>query len=269
MFKFFKYLYFGLALTIFLGACSNSYQKVLNSADNEYKFEMAKSYFNNSDYFKALPIFEELLNVHKGTDKAEKIYFYYAYCHYGQSDYLIAAYHFKNFAITYPSSKYAEESQYLFAYCHYLMSPKASLDQTNTHKAIEAFKLFVTLFPKSEKIPECNAYIDELRIVLQQKDFEAARLYLKLEYYEAAKLSFENLLIDYPDFRNKEEASFLAIKSYYLYALGSIQEKQKERFTFVKGMYQKFIGKYPSSAFTKDLKNINANCNRNLNKLNI
>ena len=76
-------------------------------------------------------------------------------------------------------------------------------------------------------------------------------------------------MIDYPDFKHKEEASFLAIKSYYLYALGSVQEKQKERFTFVKGMYQKFIGKYPSSAFTKDLKSINANCNRNLNKLNI
>lgn len=269
MFKNITYIFFVITSMIVISACSNNYQNVLKSSDNDYKFEKAKSYYNDGEYFKALPIFEELMNVHKGTQKAEKIYFYYAYCHYGQNDYLLAAYHFKNFAITYPSSTYTEESQYLFAYCHYLMSPKSTLDQTNTHKAIEAFQLFVTLYPTSEKVEKCNNYIDELRITLQKKDFEAAKLYLKLEYYKAAKISFENLMLNYPDFKQKEEASYLAMKAYYKYALGSVQEKQKERFTFVVGMYQKFMGKYPKSQYIKEVETIYINTNKNLNKLNI
>ena len=74
---------------------------------------MAKKYYNKKDYFKALPLFEELLNIYKGTKSVEKVYYYYAYCYYGQGEYLMAAYHFKNLANTYPNGKFTEESHYM------------------------------------------------------------------------------------------------------------------------------------------------------------
>ena len=256
-----------IACILLTTACNNSYQDILNSENADFKFEKAKEFYNRKDYYKAQPIFEELLNVHRGTKKAEKIYYYYAYCHYGQSDMITAAYHFKNFAVTYPASDFTEEAQYMWAYCYYQMSPKPSLDQTNTIKAIEAFQLFTTLYPTSEKVAQCNNFIDEMRLTLQQKDFMSAKLYLKLEFYEAAKIAFETLLRDYPDFKNKEEARFLALKAYYLYASNSIEEKQKERFTFVVSMYEKFLQRHPQSSYTGEAEKIAETSRKYLNKI--
>jgi outer membrane protein assembly factor BamD len=268
MFKFIGNIMLCCILVFGFQSCGEQYQDVLKSTDNDYKLERAMFYYEEQDFYKALPIFQELMNLERGTEKAEKIYYHYAQCHYRMNEVMLAAYHFKNFAITYPNSQYTEESQYLFANCYYRISPVSSLEQTNTIKAIEAFQLFVTLYPNSDKIKECNDKIDELRLILQEKDFETAKLYLKLEYYEAAKLSFESLIKDYPDFKQKEEAAYLAMKAYYKYAYNSVQEKQKERFTFVIPMYNKFLGKYPESKFLPEVKSIFENTNKQLDKLN-
>ena len=50
-------------LTLFL-SCSN-YQKLLKSTDFDNKFESAVSYYDNSDYSRALPLFEDLLELLK------------------------------------------------------------------------------------------------------------------------------------------------------------------------------------------------------------
>ena len=70
--------FFRLTIVIFLtcvsiGSCKQSYQKVLKSNDLDYKYEMAKKYYNKKDYYKALPLFEELMNIYKGTKNIEKI----------------------------------------------------------------------------------------------------------------------------------------------------------------------------------------------------
>ena len=69
----------------------------------------------------------------------------------------------------------------------------------------------------SIKADECNRLIDELRDKLQTKDYQIARLYLKMNKYEAAVHSFDNLLTDYPDTRYREDAMFYTIQSHYYY----------------------------------------------------
>ena len=113
------------------------------------------------------------MNIYKGTKSVEKIYYYYAYCFYGQGEYLMAAYHFKNLANTYPNGEYAEECNYMYAYTQYVLSPLPSLDQTYTLKAVEAFQLFINLYPSSEKVSLCNDYNDKMRATLIQKDTTA------------------------------------------------------------------------------------------------
>ena len=111
-----------LVLGYLLPSC-NSYQKVLKSEDLEYKYEQALKYYENEDYYKALPILEELITIYKGTKKVDQIYFYYADAQFKQDNYLIAAYHFKNFSNTYSHSQYAEEALYLHALSYFRVSP--------------------------------------------------------------------------------------------------------------------------------------------------
>ena len=122
-------------LSVALSSCSN-YQKLLKSTDYETKYTEAVKYYYAQDYYRAYPLFEELITIFKGKTKAEKTYYFYAYCQYGLGEYELSAFHFDNFVRTFPNSEYAEECMYMNAYCYYVDSPGYSLDQTNTAKAI-------------------------------------------------------------------------------------------------------------------------------------
>ena len=224
-------------------------------------------YYDEKAYFKAAPLFEELITVYKGTRDVEKMYYYYAYCQYGQEDYILAAYYFKNFVNTYPKSQYAEDAQYMYAFCYYLQSPGKNLDQTYTYKAIDAFQLFTNKFPESDKINQCNEYIDKLRYKLQEKESENAKLYYKLGYYKAAQIAFKNLLLDYPDLSNTEEINFLKLKSCYLLAENSIASKKETRYNSAIDTYKRFTDKYQESTYAKEAEDIYLSAVKNLKKI--
>lgn len=259
-------LYMGISL--FFVSCRSEYQKALRGTDINKKYELAKFYYNKKDYFRALELLEELVNVYRGTEDAENIYYYYSYCHYGLKDLIAARYHFKTFAETYPKSKYAEECRFMSAYCYYLESPEYSLDQGNTYKAIEALQLFINIYPQSERVKECNELIDKLRYKLEVKSYMNAKLYYNIGDYKAAIYSFKNSINDFPDTPYKEEMDFLTIKSGYLYAKNSIQDKKSERFLETIDYYQKFVDSYKESKFIKEAQDIYNSCRRELELLN-
>lgn len=234
-------------------SCNNNYQKISKGSDPEAKLNLAKELYEKGDCAKALPLFEEIIPVFKGTKSIDDLYYQYADCHFQQGEYLLAAFHFKNIYDSYPLSPYAEECLYMNAYSYYMLSPEYNLDQTNTEKAIEYFQLFINTYPESEKIQECNQFIDNLRQKLETKDFKGANLYLRTGHYRAAATAFANLLRQYPDTKYAEEASFLEVKSYYLYAVNSIPEKQLERFQEARKSYDDFVYRYKDSKFIKDV----------------
>ncbi len=236
--------------------CKSEYQKTLKGNDISKKYELAKKYYNKKDYFRALELLEELVNVYRGSDQAEDIYYYYAYSYYGLKDLTTARYHFQNFAETYPRSKYAEECRYMTAYCYFLDSPDLTLDQENTYKAIENLQLFINLYPKSERVAECNQLIDRLRNKLETKSFLNAKLYYNIGDYKAAIFAFRNSLNDFPDSQFKEEMEFLTIKSSYLYAKNSVEIKKSERFLETIDYYQNFVDSYAGSKYIKEAQEI-------------
>lgn len=265
MFKFKRYLLV-LVVISFLLSCSK-YQKILKSPDASVKYDAAIAYYNKKDYFRALPLLEELVNLYKGTQKAEKVYYYFAYTNYGLGDYATANFHFDNFTKTYPNSEYTEECYYMSAYCSYLDSPVSSLDPTNTIKAINELQLFVNKYPNSSRIPECNRLIDELRFKLEKKAFDNAKLFYNLEDYKAAIVSFKNVIKDYPDTRFAEESMFLIMKTYYLYAGKSVEEKKEERYKAVVEAYLPFIDTYPKSKYLREAESMYVAAQKELKKL--
>ena len=141
------------AIFALLVSCSD-YQRVMKGKDYDAKFDMALKYYNKKNYYKAFPLFEELMAIYRGTAKAERTYYYYAYCNYYSGDYESAAFDFDNFTRTFPNSEYAEECSFMHANCFYEDSPGYSLDQTNTFKAIEQLQLFADRYPHSSRLPK-------------------------------------------------------------------------------------------------------------------
>src|SRR6201996_4422900 len=219
-----------IVLILAVGSCKSKFEKLKASNDYAKKYREAIRLYNKREYSKALELFETLVQRYRGQSQAEDLYYYYAYTNYKLRDYTSARYHFKTFADTYPSSSRAEECRFMSAYCYYLDSPIFSLDQENTTKAIEALQLFINLYPKSDRVAEASKLIQNLRDKLEEKSYANSKLYLTISDYQAAVISFNNTLRDYPDTKYAEELEFLIIKAQYEYAYHSREYTQPERY---------------------------------------
>jgi outer membrane protein assembly factor BamD len=248
-------------------SCSH-YSRVQKGRDMDAKLELAIKLYDKGSYYKALPLLEELITVYRGTKKAERTYYYYAYTNYRLGDFESAAYDFENFAKTYPSSEFAEECAYMHAYCFYENSPDYNLDQTSTIKAINELQLFADRHPRSNKLDQCNRLIDQLRNKLELKSYSNAQMYYEMDSYKAAITSFKNLLHDFPATQFKEDAMFRILKSSYLFAENSIEEKKAERFEEAVNSYAQFISAFPDSKLKDKADDILASTQKKMSKLN-
>ncbi len=252
-----KHFFTGLLVILLLNSCSD-YGKLIKSKDLGLKYKRAIEYYNNEDYIKAYPLFEELITVYRGTKKAERLYYYYAYCEYYLGDYVMAGHHFKEFTRRFPTSKYTEECQFLNAFCYFKNSPISSLDQTNTIIATRELQLFANLYPGSTRLDSCNHLIDILRNKLEKKAFDNAYLYYHMRDYKSAIQDFENMIKDYPDTKYKEECMFLIIKSNYQLALKSVDAKKIARLDNTIKAATKFINQNIQSQYLDEVRNIQA-----------
>jgi outer membrane protein assembly factor BamD len=207
------------------------------------------------------------LSIYKGTGKAEDVLYYYAWCKYYLKDYLTAAFYFNDFANQFPNSKKAEQSQYMYGFCFYKDSDPWYLDQTSTKKAIENLQFYLKANPGSSRVDSCNLLMSELREKLAKKSFEQASLYLKIGYHKSAIESFRHMLEEYPDSRQKEEASFKQFIASVLYAEESVFEKQKKRYLEAISYYRKFVDKYPSSSFIQEAEEYYVKVNKAITRL--
>ena len=66
--KIFSYILV-ISMLLFIWACKHN--KVLKSTDLTFKYEMANKYFEDEEYYKAMPLLEELIPIYRGTEKAE------------------------------------------------------------------------------------------------------------------------------------------------------------------------------------------------------
>jgi outer membrane protein assembly factor BamD len=255
MFKTQRSLIAGLLSIVLLTAaigCKSKFERLKASNDNAKKYQEAVKYYNKKDFGKALELFDDLAPKYRGRVEAEDLFYFYAFANYKLKDYTSARYHFKNFADTYPTSARAEECRYMAAYCFYLDSPNATLDQENTTKAIESLQLFINLYPKSERSVEAGKLIQTLHEKLEEKAYRNARLYYDVGDHLSAVMAFNNALRDYPDTKYAEEMEFLIIRSQYLYAKGSQEYKQEDRFGQAITYADQFSEKYPNSKYVKE-----------------
>jgi outer membrane protein assembly factor BamD len=258
-----------LAVTACILASCDRFNRILKSSDYDLKLTKAKQYYDKEEYAKSSQLYEELIPVVKGTDKAEEVYYYYTWSEYNLGDYILGQYHFKNYTRQFPASKHAEECYYMNAYCFYLTSANYKLDQTSTKNAIKEFQSFADLYPESRKIDSCNMMMDKLRAKLEKKDYEIIKQYYKLSDWKAAIVATKIFIKEYPGSNYNEEMYYLTINSYYLLALNSIPSKKEERLDGAIENYVKFLDLYPNSSYlsrAESVYNSSKRIKENLNK---
>jgi len=240
----------------------------MKSTDPEYKLRMAEQFFVKKKYSKAQLIYEDIMPYYRHLQGFEDIYYKYAYCAYYQQDYQNAENLFKTFLEIFPNSTRAEEFDYMRAYSYYKQSPKAELDQTNTVKAIGQLQAFINTHPGSARNKEAYEIIATLRVKLEVKDYQSAKLYYDLGQFRAAGVAFSSLLNTFPDSQKADEYKLMIIKSYYKFAELSVEEKKRERYEQVITECNEFNDRFPESKLSKEVDQFLNLCNNNLKNLN-
>ncbi|MCL4483118.1 MAG: outer membrane protein assembly factor BamD, partial [Bacteroidetes bacterium] len=78
------------------------------------------------------------------------------------------------------------------------------------------------------------------------------KLYYDLGDYRASVISLSNSLKEYPDSKYREELMFYLLKSKYLLAENSIEEKKRERLNSELDEYYTFVDEFPKSKYRKE-----------------
>ncbi len=259
---------FVLLASMLLFSCSK-FAKIQKSNDYDYKLQKADEYYTKKSYNNAQMLYEDVFPAMKGTPKFEDIYYKLSYCCFYQKDYLNAENYFKGFVEVFPSSNRAEECDYMRAYCYWKQSPIVELDQTNTAKTVGLMQSFINIHPNSSRVKDAGSIIDACRVKLEDKDYKSAELYYKMGMYKSAATAFSVLSDNYPDSQKGDGYKLMVIKSYYEYALNSIEEKQKERFEKVLNECGDFTDRYPDSKLVSEVENYKKQATSNLKKNSI
>jgi outer membrane protein assembly factor BamD len=237
-------IFYILLIAITLGSCS-SYQKALKSEDVSVKYDVATKMYEAGKYNKAIRLFEQIAPTYRGKPAAEKMFYMYAQSYYKTKQYYSAGYQFESFASSYPKSEKSEEAAYLGAESQSNLSPRYSLDQVDTNKAIDKLQNFINMYPNSSYLPQANERVKVLREKLEKKAFEIAKQYHTIggytRDYSAAIKALDNFIADYPGTPFKEDALYYRFDSAYILAINSIENKKRERLDFAKGAYTALI----------------------------
>jgi outer membrane protein assembly factor BamD len=232
-------------------SCSR-YERLRKSTNYELKYKKAFEYYHKGDFVHAGQLFDDIVNIYRGTNKGDTVAYYQAMSYFKQRDYLNASVYFSTHFKNAPQSPFAEEAEYLTGYCYYKQSPRPELDQDVTMAAIEAFQMFMIHHPNSQRKEESLLYLAEMQDKLVDKSYLTAKLYYNLSQYKSSIIALNNSLSDYPDTKYREELMYLLLKSSYLLAENSVTAKQKERYQSTVDEYYSFVGEFPESKYARD-----------------
>ncbi len=255
---------FVIVLLVAIAACSK-FRKLERSEDWRVKYEAGQKYFAKKDYYHTSILFEQILPIVRGLPEGEKVEFYLAYCQYYQRTYLLASNQFKVFYETYGRSQLAEEAYFMYAYSLFISSPDAQLDQKSSVEAMGAMQTFLNQFPGSQFSDKATEVVSNCQQKLEKKEFDNAHQYLKLRYYQAAVVAFNNFKKTFPDSKYLEEITYLKVLAQFKLAQQSVLSKQMERYTSTVEYYRELVDGYPNSNYLKEAERLYATSMNQIN----
>lgn len=239
-----KQIIAGLFLMVLFFGCSGSKDTMMMSPEEGLAYAM--ELYDDEDYQYSQKEFQSLVLQYPGSTITDDSQYYLAMSYFNDEQFLLAAYEFSKLIRDIRGSEYVSMSQFMLADSYYELSPPYQLDQSYTTKAIAEFQSFIDFFPLDAKVEEAERKISELNYKLAEKDFNAARIYEKMEYYNASMEYYTKVYETYHDTDFAPRALYRKI----------IILLDKERFATAFENMNFYLQKYPDSEDAEEIKEI-------------
>lgn len=280
------------ALVLTLGSC-NDYNEIVKSDNYQRKIEKAdalyaegitpkknrkgeiKAYSNGEPkihsniLLKSITLYEQIYQRAPKQPEGESAYFRIGKAYYMSGDYYTGSYYLGTFVQRFPFSYQAEEALFLSAMCSVHNSPEQSLDQEETEIAINDLQTFVDRFPSSVLVDSCNHILDKLYMKLENKSYDAVKLYDRTMNYRSAVSSAMTFMEDHPMSKYTEEIHYILIKNSRDLALNSIDSKKLERLEQTKERYRTFAVLFPESEYLKSFSNLESQMDKEIEAIKL
>lgn len=254
-----------LVLLVGLVGCSGGDDIAAEGPKKAYENGMDE--YEEGDYKKAITYFESVFNYGRGNEWAPEAQFQLAMTKRKQEKHLVAANEFKRFTRLYRNHPKRVEAEFEQAQSYYLRSPRYTLDQSDTKKAIELFQLFISRHPDHDRVSEAKEKIDELRAKLAHKQYDAGRLYERRDMWRAATESYRSLFDQYPDTPWADDALLGALRSYVRFADRSVEQKQAERYQKALDQYAQLQQLFPNSSLLEKAESLQKKAKQRLERV--
>jgi outer membrane protein assembly factor BamD len=225
------------AVALILSGCSSGESTKIMTV--EERFSHAKTLFEKGSYLDAVNEFTVLTLQYQGSTFAADAQFYLGECRFEREEYMLAAFEYSVVKRNYPASPRVPDAMYKLALSYYKLSPKSSLDQQYTKRALEEFQTFVEYYPSHAMAVDAEARIKELNTRMAKKQYETARLYAIMEYYRAALFYYDDVIEKYHD----TEYAPLA----YIDKVDLLVSRDRYKDALVE--VNRFLERYPNSVF--------------------
>ena len=131
------------------------------------------------------------------------------------------------------------------------------MDQAITMSAIEAFQVFVELYPDNPYANQAYEEMSALYDKLAYKELKSAQLYYNLgsylgNNYLSCEIVSKNALKNYPSNKYQEDFNWLIFQSKYQEMIHSYEDKKMERARDAQDEYYNFVTEFPDSKHRKD-----------------
>lgn len=237
-----------VVLTMALAGCASGekdidlskYVESIDPADKLYNEGLANLDAGRLD--EASKKFAAVDRQHPYTEYARKSLVMAAFTNYRKGNYEEAIAMAKRYNTLYPTSDESAYAYYIIGLSYFRQIPDVTRDQAASRRAIAAMQEVVDRFPNSEYVEDAKTKIRFARDQLAGKDMQIGRYYLERKEYLGAIKRFRNVVEEYSNTRQVEEALARLVEAYY--ALGLVSEAQTAAAVLGKN--------FPDSSWYKD-----------------
>ena len=198
-------------LSFFIGCSASMPDESLPLAEH---LKIGMDLLDQGKFVKAQDEFKFILSRGTGTDYGDDAQFFLAEAYFLNDQYIISIKEYENLTRKMAFSPFFEKARFRICEAYRIESPNYYNDQAYTEKALERYREFLDDFPDSKHSKTVSESMRVLRNKLAKKLYETGILYIKMDEFEPARMSFNQVLDLYYDADIIESVHYQIIQSY-------------------------------------------------------
>jgi len=209
-----KKRYFIILFTsLIITSCSSTKPE---EVDLQKQFDRATNYLEKKRYMRAQEEFNSVAIRGLHTDLGDDAQFFLGESYFLNKEYILAIAEYDRLIRRMGFSEYVQKARWRICQCYVEQSPKYYHEQSSTERALSKLQEFLYDYPNTEFHEEALTTITNMRNKLATKLYESGRLYVKMEEYASAIITYEDLLANYYDTELVDDAHLQIVKCHAL-----------------------------------------------------